>query len=358
MHTGNTPTVADRLVRLIHGEAPERVPFVPFILGFCAKDAGYPVSVTYEDAEKSFYTQLHTAEKYGFDGTPLYFYASYGAWEFGGEVKMPQSQWEQATMITQHPAESPEAVEALELPPVGATGSVPLALAFSRYQAEHQLPVIGAPQVGVFTAAGNISGVSKLARWLIKQPETAHTLLRKATDHLVDTVGLWVEHFDPAQVLPFIGEPTASNQIISPQQFETFVLPYQRELHEKILDMGINSIVCHICGDQTANLPHWQQIPFSRDGFPGLLSFDHRVDLQQAIDLFGADNIITGNVEPRMIQDGSPDEVYHLCVEKITIGKTAPRGYVLMSGCEVPVQAPPDNIRAMVQAIEDHGYYR
>lgn len=351
-------TVADRLVRLVHGEKPDRTPFVPFILGFCAKDAGQPISATYDNAAISFATQLKTAQKYGFDGTPLYFYASYGAWEFGGEVKMPASQWEQAPMVTRHPAETPDAVEALALPDVARAGCLPVALEFSRQQAAHGLPVVAAPFVGVFTAAGNISGVSKVCRWLFRQPDVVHTLMRKVTDHLVDTVRLWVEHFDPAQMLPFVGEPTASNQILSPRQFEEFVLPYQRELHEQILEMGIPAILCHICGDQTANLPHWQTIPYSRDGFPGLLSFDHRVSLAEAIDLFGNDNIILGNIEPRMIQDGTPQQVYDLCAEAIRTGHTAPRGHILMAGCELPVQAPPENLRAMVRAVEDHGAYR
>lgn len=356
-HTKQEGTVADRLLALVRGEKIDRVPFVPFILGFCAKNLGYPVAVTYEDAEKSFYSQLHTSEMFGYDGSPLYFYASYGAWEFGGEVKIPRSEWEQATMITRHPVESEEDVRNLEMPDVQTAGSLPIGLEFSRLQARHHLPIIGAPQVGVFTGAGNVAGVSRLARWLIRKPDIAHRLMQKVTDHLIDTVKLWADNFPPEQILPFIGEPTASNQILSPRQFEEFVLPYQKRLHESILDMGINSILCHICGDQTANLDHWAKIPYSRNGFPGLLSFDHRVELQTVIERFGHEHIILGNIEPRLIQDGTPQEVFDVCAEAIKIGKTSPRGYVLMAGCETPVQAPPYNLFTMRKAVEEHGYY-
>ncbi len=357
MNNQQRSTVADRTVALIREGKQDRIPFVPFILGFCAKNLGYSVASTYRDAEKSFYSQLHTAEMFNYDGSPLYFYASYGGWEFGGDVRMPTGQFEQATMITRHPVTSEEEVAELELPDVEKAGSLPIALAFSRLQAQHGLPIIGAPQVGVFTAAGNVCGVSRLCRWLIRKPEVAHAVMRKVTDHLVDTVKLWVDNFPPEEQLPFVAEPTASNQVLSPKQFEEFVFPYQKELHEKILDMGIPHILCHICGDQTANLDYWEQIPYSRDGFPGVLSFDHRVDLREVIARFGDDNVITGNVEPRRIQDNSPEELYDLCVETIEIGKSAPRGYILMAGCETPVQTPPYNLYTMVKAIEEHGYY-
>ena len=206
------------------------------------------------------------------------------------------------------------------------------------------------------TTAANVCGVATLCRWMLKRPELAHRVLRcrRSLGRRGEAVG---ENFDAGHLLPFIGEPTSANQILSPRQFEEFVLPYQRELHEKILDLGVPSIICHICGDQTNNFPHWKQIPYSLDGGPGILSFDHRVSLAGAIELFGRDHIIAGNVEPRLIQDGQPQEVYQACVQALEIGKTAPRGYLLMSGCEVPALAPPYNVYTMVKAVREHGNY-
>jgi uroporphyrinogen decarboxylase len=349
--------MSERVAALMRGERPDRVPCFPFILGFCARNAGYPVSATYMDAEKSFWSQVWAAEMYGYDTTPIYFYASYGAWEFGGDVRMPSGPFEMAPKILRHPVTNEQELEALELPDPAVAGCLPVAMAFSRLQEKHGYPVIGAPHTGVMTTAANVCGVATLCRWMIKRPELAHKALRLVTDHLVDVVRLWATTFDPGRLLPFIGEPTAANQILSPRQFEEFALPYQRELHEKILDLGVRSVICHICGDQTQNFPYWQQIPFSRDGAPGILSFDHRVSLAHAIELFGRDHIIAGNIEPRLIQDGKPHELYQACVQALEVGKTAPRGYLLMSGCEVPALAPPYNVFTMVKAAREHGAY-
>ncbi len=43
-------TLEDRAVRLLRGAWVDRTPLFPFILGFCARNAGYPVATIYRDA--------------------------------------------------------------------------------------------------------------------------------------------------------------------------------------------------------------------------------------------------------------------------------------------------------------------
>ena len=62
--------MTDRAMRLLRGEPVDRTPLFPFILGFCAKNAGYPVSTIYSDPQKSFELQSWTHEQYGFDWGP------------------------------------------------------------------------------------------------------------------------------------------------------------------------------------------------------------------------------------------------------------------------------------------------
>ena len=86
-------TPSERLKALLNGEPLDRVPFLSFILGFCAKNVGYPVATIYNDPEKSFRAQVWTREQYGYDSEPFYGYASYGGWEFGGEIKLPDGKY-------------------------------------------------------------------------------------------------------------------------------------------------------------------------------------------------------------------------------------------------------------------------
>jgi uroporphyrinogen decarboxylase len=338
---------------LLNGEKADRVPHLSFVLGFCARNTGYPLVSIYSDPEKSFQAQLFTREQYGYDSDLFYGYASYGGWEFGGEIKLPDGEFEQAPSIVRHAVQKENDIEMLRIPDVKKDGSLPLAMQFSKIQVENGMnPTLVV--AGPFTVAGNICSVSRLCKWLIKAPEYAHHTLRMATDHLIDTADYWVKTFGKNSVSIQIWEPLATNQVISPRLFEKYVLPYQIELHQKILDAGIRYILCHICGDQNMNLPFWQQVPM---GEPGIVSIGKEIEITTAIKYFGKTSIIAGNISPTFIQTGTPREIYEACREAIEIGKKAPLGYALMEGCEVPVNTPPYNYYSMRKAVYDFGKY-
>jgi uroporphyrinogen decarboxylase len=346
-------TKAERVEALLNGDPLDRIPLFSFLLGFCARNSGIPVSKIYSDPEQSFRAQLLAREQYGHDSDPFYGYASYGGWEFGGEIKFPEGEYEQAPSHGLFAVKTEQDIDNLELPDIETAGMLPSAMQFSKIQVEEGFfpsLVIGGP----FTIAGNICNVEQLCRWLIKKPEMSNRLLRLATDHLLEVVNYWVDTFGKGRVIVQIWEPLASNQIISPKQFEKFVLPYQTELHEKILAMDIKYLLCHICGEQNLNLPYWAEVPM---GNPGIVSIGREVDITTAINYFGDNCIIAGNIDPSIIQTGTPQDIYELCQQAIDKGRHAPRGYALMQGCEVPVSTPPDNLYAMKKVIDDWGSY-
>jgi len=343
----------DRLQALLDGEKVDQVPLYHFLLGFCARNVGYEVADMYADPKKSYQAQAWTFEQYGIDGGPDYGYASYGGWEFGGEIKMPEGEWQQAPSHVTFPVNKPEDLESLTLPDVRTAGSLPLAMEFSKLQQQNGTPItviLG----GNFSVAGNICPPSTLCRWMLKKPDTAHRLLRIASDHIMDVVRFWADTFGAENVIPNLWEPIAANDIISPKQFEQFALPYIKETNEQMLAMGIKHILYHICGEQNANMPLWAQIPM---GDPGLVTFGHQVTLTKAIEHFGDSCIILGNVDSSLIQTGTPQQVYETCRDAILEAKDAPRGFMLMSGCELPPMSAPYNVFMMKKAIEDFGRY-
>jgi uroporphyrinogen decarboxylase len=346
-------TAQERMGALREGKTKDRVPFLSFILGFCAKNTGLPVASIYSDPELSFEAQIRTREQYGYDSDPFFGYASYGGSEFGGEIFLPDGQYQQAPWHGQFAVQAEPDVENLALPDVRTAGMLPKAMEFSQIQVSGGVTpslVVGGP----FTVAGNICPVNTLCRWSIKKPELVKHLLRLATDHLVEVVDLWVETFGVGRVLIQVWEPLASNQVISPKQFESLVLPFHCEFHERILAKGIGHILCHICGDQNLNLPFWAQVPM---GKYGIISIGREVDIKDAIGRFGQNCVIAGNIEPALLQTGTPREVYDACRSAIEKGKKAPSGFALMQGCEVPVNTPPYNLYTMRKAIDDFGWY-
>ena len=192
-----------------------------------------------------------------------------------------------------------------------------------------------------------------LARWMIKKPELVFRLIRIAQDILNEVMDYWYNIFGTDGVIVMSGGVICSNQLISPKQFEKFVMPYIKENHERILSKGYEHFYCHICGEHNMNMQYWQHVPM---GNPGIVSIGHEVELETAAGYFPKD-IILGNIEPAILQTGSPDDVYSATAEVINKGKKLPGGFIFSMGCQFPPRACLENVDAMNRAVYDFGKY-
>lgn len=347
-----------RIEVLLDRRKPDRIPIYSIAPGFHMVHNSIPVADAYNKPAVSLAAQRKSCREFGWVSMPFIGYASFGSWEFGGEIKWPSGEFDQAPKVARHAVETPEEAMKLKMPDVGKAGIIPLMMEFNKLAVQGKYdnePFNLVFQLeGTFNIASNIAGLERFAKWLIKYPEIAHHLLRMATDYLVELAQYWKDAFGTDGVVPWSGEPTASNQIISPRQFEQFALPYLKETHERVLAMGYKTMFMHICGDQTANLPYWAQIPM---GDPGFVSFGHEVGLETAAKFFPND-IIVGNLEPAIIQSGTPDEVYQATRKVVEKGKRLPGGFIFAPGCELPPMASLKNVEAMNRAVDDFGWYK
>ena len=348
-------TSDERMIALMRGEPVDRVPFgYRIFTGFSAFNVGYSIRDVFTDMQKCFNAMTWTAQQYGWQMTPMLPAPAFWPLAFGGEIKWPSDEYMQSPMTLRHPVSTEKDVERLEIPDVKTAGVIQQLIQLGKLVEESGARFINFDSGLPFDCAAQICGVEQFCRWMMRKPELAHRLLRLALDYTLDFVNYWMDTFGLEHCqLAFTGSPTSSNQIISPRLFEKFAFPYLKEFHEKILAMGIRHILCHICGDQNLNLPLWSQLPY---GDPGIISIGHEVDIDTAIKYF-PDHILCGNVEPSLIQTGTPRQVYEqtkTCIEK---GRRAPRGFMLAPGCELPPRAPHHNVWMMMKAIDDFGWY-
>lgn len=344
-------TGKERIAAILAGRPLDRVPHFPFAPGFCARNVGDPIETIHSEAEKSYAAQQMTFAQYGVDWGPIYGYASYGTWEAGGEVEMPPGDYRQAPAHRFFPVKAAVDLERLVQPDVHTAGCLPIAMAFSRLQQRDGVP-ISVVMGGPFTIAGNICPVETLCRWIVKKPELARRVLRLATDHLLDIVGLWVEAFGAGQVIPQFRESLATHRILSPRQFGDFVQPCLVETGERIERMGVGHVLYHIGGEQDANLPMWAEVPM---GDPGLCSFGAEIDLDQGIDALGQKAVIIGNLDPNLLLSGKPEAVTEGCRQLIEKGRRAPRGFMCSAGCELAPETPGYHLYRVQQALECYG---
>jgi len=346
-------TKDERWGAILQRKPVDRVPVWGWTLGFAVVNYGLSIVDFYNDPKNSYKAQMRTAEKFGFQETPYTGYAQVGGWEFGGKIKWPSSEFMQAPVVEEFPVKISDDAWRLRVPDVKKAGIVPILMEIAKLVDQGGSKYIIGFVQGPFTTATNLPGTDKFIKWMLKKPDVVHQLLRLSTDFQSELARYWANSFDAERLIILGAEPAASNQLISPSHFEKFAFPYIQELHENILSTGIKHIHMHICGEQNQNLPYWSKIPY---GDPGMVSFGHEVDLEIASNYF-PNTIIMGNVEPVIIQSGTPEQVYEATKSCIETGRKHSGGYILSPGCELPPMSPEENVWAMMQAVSDFGWH-
>jgi uroporphyrinogen decarboxylase len=207
--------------------------------------------------------------------------------------------------------------------------------------------------LGPMDAAASVIGAERTCKMMYKKPELVHKAFRVFTDFRIAFAKLFADKFGAERLLPLIGGPMNSNQIISPKQFENFVFPYIKEMHDKFREMGYKHMWFHPCGEQNANLPFWAQVDM---GDPGIISVGHEISLETVAKYFPHD-IAFGNLEPAKLQVETPEQVYEASKELILKGKTIAGGYIFSVGCELPPNSRHYNVWMMTKAVNDFGWY-
>ncbi len=198
---------------------------------------------------------------------------------------------------------------------------------------------------GPMTAASSIYPISKLLIATRKQPELVHKLLRFSTDALIAVS----EEFAKCGVDIFICDPVASGDIMSEKAYRELVLPYTKELAPAIHKHGV-AMGYHICGN--TNKITEAMLESGCD----MLSVDVKVPLLRAKELGGDKVPIIGNVDPiNTMMLGTPEEVREEVMRDIADCADSPNGYIVSTGCDIPVDAPLENIYAFMDAVREYG---
>ncbi len=342
---------------LLDRRKPDRMPIWPGACnGFAVVSNGHALAHAYTDPEITYYSVRKTCEDFGWIFFPWMSYASIGTWEFGGEVRMPTNEFDQAPVVIRYPIEKDDDVYNLKWPGPDS-GFYPTARRFTELAIKERLdndPWNSLISSGsAYSLACQLVGLEEFLKWLVKKPDLARYLVRELAEWSLSGLEKKKKTLGVDGVLSMIGLPLASNTLISPKRFEEFVLPDLKEGQSRLRELGYKITHVHICGEQNKNLPLYAEVDF---GDPGIIGVGPEIDLETAARYF-PDSIISGNLDPALLQAASPDQVYQETRRVVEIGKRIESGFLFGPGCEIPPRAPIENLRAMTQAVEDYGWY-
>lgn len=347
-------TSAERMRALVAGEPIDRVPFAPMALGYGAKILGTDLGSFYRDPDTAYASGVALMRAHPWmNTTPGYGWAERGAWEFGGDITWPDNDRYPAPIAPRPVITRPEQVEDLPDPDPVTAGMTPLVARFNELNRAGGFPA-GLPAGTPTTMTASVLGRSTFLRWMVRHPDAVHVVQRKATNYVIGAARKTMERYGAENCALFCGVPMESNQLISPGMFETFCKPYIQEILDAYVSAGVPSVLVHLCGDHTLNLPHWRDIPLPpRTKF----SIGHEMDIRATSRELGGAHVLGGNMDNAILQAGTPDEVRAEARRCLEEGMDHPGGFMLMPACEFPPFTPRRNVDALEQALADFGFY-
>ena len=142
----------------------------------------------------------------------------------------------------------------------------------------------------------------------------------------------------------------SSTTVIGPRQFMEFSQPYLKRLVEYIHSRG-RAVTLHICGKTQ---PIWESMA---DTGADCLSLDNAADLVAAKKSVGTRVRLMGNVPPsEILLQGTVEQVRQAVRRCVWQAWDSPKGFIVASGCSLPVETPFQNIDAMMDAAREIGW--
>ncbi len=135
---------------------------------------------------------------------------------------------------------------------------------------------------------------------------------------------------------------------ISPAYFKKFVFPYVQQLVDLYVAKNL-IMIFHLDQNFLPFLPLFMTLPEGKY----IIQLDGLTDIFEAKKVIGSRMCIMGDVPARLLKLGTTQTVEQYCRKLIDIvGKGS--GFILSCGCDLPVDAKFENVKAMVDTAKNY----
>lgn len=342
----DTQTSLERVMCYLQGTNPQRICAFPLILNHAARVLGVPVGEYNRNGELMGKSHVAAYRRYGNDLVLIFSTTSTLAEAMGTRMAFFD---EDAPQIDEPLINELDDIKKVKMPDYSKDGRLPVYLEATEIAVGEigSETCVSTVLAGPFTTAAALRPIELFIRDLYKNKEWAHELLEMCTKAGIG----FIDEILARKALPIVVEPIGSGSLVSPRHFKEFVAPNLKRISDHIHENGGGlPAVLHICGKTK---PNWEAM--LEAGFD-VWSLD-AVDMGEAKAAVGDRVVLVGNVTPANLLKNTPEEIdaeaKAIC-EKAMGSKC---GFILASGCEVPIETPPENVDALVNAARKYGRF-
>lgn len=332
----------------------KNIPVAPYMGNYGARLTGVPLSNYCRDGKIMAEAQYGAWKILGQDAVVVQSDNYYIAEGFGAILDYPAD----ALPVLKKPAiANLDEVSRLKVPNSLTDGRMPVYLEAISNLAKRlgDSVAIRSPGTGPLSLASHLLGLENFLIELAlahREPDGKRAgCLRKLLEITTETLYNFARAaLDAGAHIVQAGDSLASIDVISPEMYERWAYPYEKIFFGEIKKYAAKyegMTLLHICGDTT------KVLPLMADTGADILELDYKVRLKNASDLVGSCVCLMGNLDPiRVLLQGTPGIVLEeagKCIEDAGMSC----GFVLGTGCEVAVDTPLENMRAMLRAARE-----
>jgi uroporphyrinogen decarboxylase len=333
-------TGLERILAAVRFEPTDRVPVIPQIFGHAARIAGVSLDRYLSDAGALARCQLSALDRYRHDAVFALLDVNVETEALGSRLRFSKDGY---PSVERYALEQPSAVAELAIPDPRKAGRMPVLLEAARLlrqELDNRVLVAGCV-LGPMTLACQLLGAERALFAAVDEPEAFERLLDFAADVAVS--------FGQAQLesgahICVVFDPSASPAVVPPAFFRELLAPRLRRLCQALKRKGSPVSWLHIAG------PVEPILSLYSDCGVDIGNIDYCVDPTRA--RAAAPRLcLDGNIRPLAFVDSEPEDIAAACRHVLD---DTDAGFILSSGCEIPLEARPECVQALVDSAKRH----
>ena len=328
---------------LLIDELPDRPPVYPLVTSHAATVHKCDLISYCTDGKTLAEAQLDAQRFYGQDGLSVFTDVGIIAEAMGSRYHLREFD---VPILDRAFVDDYGKIDKLKLPDPGTDGRLPVypeAIERMYLAAGDILPIFAFIPCPFTTAAG-LRGIDDFLMDTIMAPKAAHQLLELSLEAAIKFCDVCIL----AGGLPVLVDPLASGSVLSRKTFMDFAFPYEKRLIDYLHRYDLD-ITLHVCGD-TSSIA--DRIP---DTGADLFSFD-KLDMSTAMNAMGERVRLVGNLPPHGLLSSSKLDIPKMSSDILETGLRNPKGFVLSTGCEIPVSCEAEKLHHLISIGKSASY--
>ncbi|MFA5352752.1 MAG: uroporphyrinogen decarboxylase family protein [Thermodesulfovibrionales bacterium] len=329
----------ERAVAAVGFQKHDRVPVIPQVLGHAAILSKVPLREYLTNGEILAQCQINALERYGYDAVFAIMDSFVEAEAIGSPLIYREGLY---PSISRYILTGNNDFTALPVPDPLRDGRMPELLRAARILRQEvgkDRLVVGCV-LGPMTLATQLMGMEKALFLSVDDPGSFEKILDYCTK-VITRFG--VSQIEAGVHLPLILDQAASPEIVSPDFFRTTLLPRLTTAFSAFVKAGAAANLLNIPG-KTGSI-----LPFYPEAGVHIAVFDYPVKPEDAGKALPG-TCLFGNIKPFSFMEASPEEMAAEATALLNTFKDR-GGFILSSGCEVPLETKPENLDALVASV-------